>query len=125
MCLTIEKYAFKRLALTNVVVYKHLKKGADLNDLFTPYRYSTVCIGETYKSDLFRRSSCRNYVDFGLHSFKTLDEAIADGIYEGSDVVVKCIIPRGSRYYVGKFFSKTSLASTRIKYLEIVENLKQ
>lgn len=123
MCLTIKKYAFKRMALTNIVVYKHLKKGVNLDDLFTPYRYITINIGETYKSDLFRRIGNKESIDFGLHSFKTLNDAIADGMIEGSKVVVKCIIPRGSRYYVGKFFGKVSLASTRIKYLEIVKNL--
>lgn len=122
MCLQLKKLAFKHFALTDVVVYKHLKCDRFVSDLlYTPYRFTSVSIGETYKSDLIKE---HNSVDFGLHSFKHLIDAVLDGESEGSHVVVKCIIPRGSWYYKGIFFSKTSYASNRIKYVEIVKEIK-
>ena len=43
----------------------------------------------------------RWYIDKGYHSYKTLDRAKAErNLYE---IIVKCIIPKGSTYYINNF----------------------
>ena len=62
----------------------------------------------------------------GLHSFELLDDcknnAFIEKIYAYKSVVVKCIIPKGSKYYKGKFNNYftvySSYASDKIKYVE-------
>lgn len=83
-------------------------------ELKTPYQRASVTIGKTYSSKLKKADDT---VWEGLHSFATLKAARKDG--EGK--YVKCIIPKGSRYYEGTFYSDVSYASTLLKYVEIVE----
>ncbi len=84
-------------------------------DYITPYRETGVEIGETYKSSLVKNED--GEVDYGLHSFENLEDAKRDG----GDTYVKCIIPKGSQYYIGKFGCSISYASDTLKYLEIIE----
>ena len=79
----------------------------------TPYQYAIVEMGETYTSGLIKED---DEVYVGLHSFETLREA-----RKISDIVAKCIIPKGSRYYKGAYDDDISYASDKITYLEIVE----
>jgi len=91
----------------------------EINKWQTPYQHTVITIGKTYSSKLLK---WKNEVDKGLHSFATLKAARKDG--EGKYVkgkYVKCIIPKGSRYYEGTFRSDVSYASTLLKYVEIVE----
>lgn len=122
MCLVIRSLSFKRIALCNIVVYKHLESNGKNPDYRTPYRGTIVKMGETYESDLSR--VC-NDVDAGLHSFGKKKDAISDGRSECSDVVVKCIIPFGSRYYKGKFAGKVSFASDKLRYVGVIEHINR
>ena len=81
----------------------------------TPFQGAEVKLGETYHSEIVKRFSYAVYE--GLHSFKTLDY---DQIDE-DDIIVKCIIPKGSKYYVGEFDGTVSFASNKIKYVEIIK----
>lgn len=84
--------------------------------LVTPYRKYPIEIGKTYTSDLV----CNEYneVEIGLHSFINKQDAFDDVIQNG--FVVKCIIPKGSKYYEGTFDISESYASDCITYIEIV-----
>lgn len=79
----------------------------------TPYQHAIIEIGETYYSELVRE---KNEVNIGLHSFVARISAIEDG----NGLVVKCVIPKGSEYYLGKFNGVDSFASNSLKYLEII-----
>lgn len=81
----------------------------------TPYRYADAEIGKTYTSEL--ENPIYNDINIGIHSFCDLQDAKNDG----GDVYVKCIIPKGSEYYVGTFTHCSSYASNAIKYLELVK----
>ena len=61
-------------------------------------------------------------VDKGFHSFKTLEDtkSIVDGYKENFILVIyKCIIPKGSLYYSGKFRKYESYCSNNIKLIEV------
>jgi len=55
-----------------------------------------------------------------LHSYTDVERAMFEKRFGWQRVVVRCIIPRGSRYYVGKFAGCKSYASNRLKYVEKV-----
>ena len=90
--------------------------------LCTPYQGFPIEIGETYESDLIKTYG--NQIHKGLHSFGILNEAIEDAELD-CDIIVKCIIPKGSIYYVGKSHDKVSYASNKLKYLEIININKE
>lgn len=85
----------------------------------TPYQNAIVEIGKTYESKLKREISSTYYsVEIGLHSFENIRDA---RFYISSyKRLVKCVIPKGSAYYVGKYSGTTSYASTKLKYIEII-----
>lgn len=78
--------------------------------LVTYYREADVEVGKTYTSELVQ---VKNTIETGLHSY----EKIPFAIYS---IVVKCIIPKGSKYYVGIFGNNVSYASDTLKYVEII-----
>ena len=90
--------------------------------LVSPYMRSPIpninkiaktCLGEPYGS-----ISC---VDKGFHSFATLESATKESKYliGLNPVIVKCIIPKGSKCYIGSFCGETSYCSDSIKLIEI------
>ena len=83
--------------------------------MVTPYREFPIEIGKTYDSKLIKKDE---YVHEGLHSFKTLDDAKNDYIR----IYVECIIPKGSKYYEGKFIDDDAYASDKLTYVKIIEN---
>lgn len=85
--------------------------------LVTPYQCFVVEIGKTYKSNL---ENIFDEVKIGIHSFVTVKGAIEDDI---DSIIVKCIIPKGSKYYLGDFNGiKDSIASDTLKYIEIIND---
>lgn len=104
-----------------------------LNSLYkTPHMDFIVNMGKTYHSELIRNVGVgqlwstkenklvtvkRVNITVGLHSFATPP-------YKGmGDVIAKCIIPKGSKYYEGMFGDSVSLASDTLTYVEIIDNL--
>jgi len=77
----------------------------------TPYRWFKVEIGETYTAKLRKDGP---QIHEGIHSFATYKGARRDG----PGVVVKCIIPKGAKYYTGLFGGEVSHASDCIKYVK-------
>ena len=132
MCLNLRGNEFDHplTASEDMVVYKHLmdnRKGKFDNfkkSLLTTYRKQPVKLGSTYTSG-FSINEDGN-VEMGLHSFDELNSAKEDGYYENRYpeempiVYVKCLIPKGSRYYEGRFCGDTAYASDQLTYLEII-----
>lgn len=79
----------------------------------TPYRRMPIEIGETYHSQLERNDG---EVEVGLHSFASAEDAKNDG----GGIVVKCVIPKGSKYYIGTYHDNVSYASDTLKYVEVI-----
>lgn len=86
--------------------------------LITPFQEVEVEIGKTYFSDLFPTQLNPTILCKGLHSITDLNDCIENtGI---NNVVVKCIIPKGSEYYEGMWWDYKGYASNCIKYVEII-----
>lgn len=136
MCLDLHKSSRGILvAETDIVVYKYLKIRSG-GSLITPFQYSPVVIGETYESKLnVRLYSDLNldndelpddlivgFVSEGLHSFGEFKNAYKQYKYDKCErVVVKCIIPKGSQYYIGKFDEHLSYASEKLTYVKKIQ----
>lgn len=132
MCLTIKLNAIKHTAKNDIVVYKHVL-GTKNDEYFTTYQKANIKIGGVYQSKLKSYISIfgsDRKVEIGLHSFADLSDCRQDAIDElyyllGSNkyvkiLVVKCVIPKGSKYYSGDYVG-ASYASTSLKYVEIIE----
>lgn len=79
-------------------------------DYQTIYQNSLVKIGNEYTSELIFECS---QVNIGLHSYIKPD---IDMRY----ILVECLIPKGSKYYIGNFNEKESIASDRLRYVKII-----
>lgn len=92
------------------------KKAKD--GFITPYQYTPIKLGETYTSSLERIERYGNYeVEEGLHSYL---EVPSKEEMEENEVLVQCIIPKGSEYYEGYFNNNPSIASDTLKYVKLI-----
>ena len=98
--------------VTSIIINN--KEVIDLK-IVTPYRKFPIEIGKTYDSELIKKDE---YIHEGLHSFKNLAGAkkYHTGIY------AECIIPKGSKYYEGRFDIDDAYASDKLTYVKIIGN---
>lgn len=136
MCLVLERKYRKCIAKTDIVVYKHLLRNTKTKAMLTSYRKFPVEIGSSYSSKFKIHKydatlDLHDEISVGLHSFRTLKACREDGNLEKrwktndetEMVICRCVIPKGSEYYVGKFCYEVCYASNQITYLEIIETL--
>lgn len=120
MCLTIKQNAKERIAKRDIIVYKWLEEDEILKSLRTPYRLQPIKIDKTYESDLLLLFN-NNIITVGLHSFERKMDAVKDIMMTAfgfNPIIVRCIIPKGSKYYKGVFYNKIACASNSIKYVK-------
>lgn len=126
MCLELSCHysGCEETAEEDICCYKHLIDNTDGHrvsyprSLLTSYRKQPVEIGRTYESEFSYGCDGRS-VEMALHSFTTPEDAEADAY--SFMRIVKCLIPKGSRYYRGKFYYHECLASNKLQYLEILK----
>lgn len=124
MCLKLDKskYPLPLLATEDLIVYKLvLAYHKNFNEYekikyCTPYYGSDVEIGCTYTSEFSFNG--RGDVEKGLHSYCNLQDV--QGIRSEFERIIKCLIPKGSRYFRGSFGKYESLASDQLTYLELI-----
>ena len=121
MCLICAKI---KETVEDIVCYKlYISFEEELKSLFR--RSLAPNMNEIAKTYLEEPYDIRNYVDRGFHSFANLEDALQTGtnisrLYNNMDIVViKCIIPKDSKCYVGSFWGMTSYCSDSIKLIEI------
>lgn len=116
MCLTINKNNIKLITTEqDIVCYKVLKKLPNRDILNAPIYNFEYCFGiiygthEDYFEDIVICDDGECLVEYGFHSFVELSDAVRFKcrLMETTQhyfdfVVVKCIIPNGTRYYQGK-----------------------
>ena len=91
----------------------------------SPYMRSAIPnMNEITKTHLEEPHGRENYVDRGFHSFATLEDAINESERlarngEYNPIIVRCIIPKDSKCYIGSFCGETSYCSDSIKLIEI------
>jgi len=83
--------------------------------LTTPFRDSLIEINALYRSQIKKYNDT---IEEGLHSIQNLSDVYS--IRTPSSVIVECIIPKGSLYYVGTFRKCVSYASDALKYVKII-----
>ena len=133
MCL-YTKQVEPKIAEKDIVCYKFYRRYNEI--LISPYQevaapeigvVTNTELGKSYEQpeeySIFNPDFYGfNRVDKGFHSFKTLvgvkHEANRFERYYNL-VIVKCIIPKGSLYYSGKFKKYKSYCSNSIKLVEV------
>lgn len=113
------KYSFIIGAMGTRVTSLIVNKQEFINIFYhTPYIKTIIELGKEYTSELYLYEFL-NLVEKGLHSFIQKPN-IKEGEY-----LVKCIIPKGSKYYKGIFelgpYSFDSIASDKLKYIKIIK----
>ena len=84
----------------------------------TYYRNVFISIPSTVKSNL---QKIGDETHEGIHSFIHINDAKhAFDFLEDDVVIVECIVPKGSRYYKGKFKEYDSIASDTLQYVKII-----
>lgn len=126
MCLTIKKGQRFLIAKTDIVCYKVVL--SENKKLQTFFRYMTINLGNTYYSKLSRSkySKYKFKISEALHSFVNYTETLLfwkhHSRFSFPDLnIIKCIIPKGSKYIKGKFNGAEGYASDCLTYLEIVK----
>lgn len=83
----------------------------------TIYRNLIVKIGNEYTSRLILKNDENgSEVNIGLHSY------IKKPIFKKGNILVECIIPKGSKYFIGEFDETDSIASDRLRYVKILDD---
>lgn len=144
MCLVITKFNKLEVAQEDIKCYKILFNFSKLDLLAAPYQNFNYKLGETYNTDISVSHNCCTYglsffryifynffndlldvkgVYRGFHSYVNLKNAInernADVDYKRL-VICECIIPKGSKYYKGKYLHHDGYASDSIKINKII-----
>lgn len=122
MCLRIASNAVEKVAEADIICYKVLKSWRvwKFEFLTSPFRGKWYRLGRTYTAKLQRSMDIfqKHEVNNGLHSF---GEAYAASIPLGkSEGVYTAIIPKGSKYYTGRFGGCVSYASNALIVTEEV-----
>lgn len=79
-------------------------------------------IGAITNTELGKPYGPKKRVDEGFHSFKILEDvkSVINKWKSKFDLVIfKCIIPKGSLYYLGKFNKYESYCSDKINLIEV------
>ena len=129
MCLYIGNYDVSVIADEDITVYKILRKTYANGHYLSPYQNFGYELGKENQSKLVRieYESGKTVIEEGLHTFVRRDEAQCNitlsGRHSEEYVIVECIIPKGSRYYVGKwgFFNFESIASDTLRTVKVCE----
>jgi hypothetical protein len=117
MCLTLTDTTAK-IAEEYILCYKMIERHKIKGDYRSFYEFYPIELGSIYHSEI---KIMYNEVYKALHSYVYESECIGDcstcsTINGFSGLVVKCIIPKGSEYYVGTFSGCKGYASNCIVY---------
>ena len=121
MCLIADRNT-PYIAKTDIVCYKVYV--LNNNKYVSPYQNCDMPgINELVTTELQRSGDF--YIEKGFHSFACLKDAEVEaewfGNVHGHEVcIAKCIIPKGSKYYWGKFRDDYSYCSESIKIEKII-----
>ena len=119
MCLDIKPGSKPEIALTDIIVYKHVIATRDPKVFQTSYHHSDVELGVTYKSEIDTNTDYS--IEKALHSYLELETADYQA-KDYSQVLIECIIPKGSTYYIGIFYDQPSIASNTLIYVKVIKD---
>lgn len=120
MCLELARNSKKLTAKEDIVVYKFVDIHPS-GGYITSYMAMPIEIGNTYTSNLIRNRHTPRILEIGLHSL--IEQGSADCFARHfREVLIECIIPKGSKYYIGEFDGHVGLASDTITYVRVLED---
>ena len=126
MCTFITKDSLPQVATKDIECWKFVEILGD--KYYTPYRGTLIKIGKSYNSSIHVEY---DLISIGLHSYilkeKLVERMKKFGWYKAGHKIVRCIIPKGSTYYVGGSHIPMNeelniYVSNTIKYIEIVND---
>jgi len=102
MCLTLNKESKLRVATRDIKVYKMMMIRSDGKEI-TPF--NDYELKQTNITELQIKPSIHYSIDLGFHSYAKLSDANAQAKCWDADnydhYVVRCIIPKGAKYWDG------------------------
>lgn len=101
------------IAREDIIVYKVLEKGCD--GYYSPYRRSYVDITKGQQAIIEEKSDL--FIDIGIHCFTHLFFAMAVANIQ-RNVLFKCYIPKGTKYYIG---SDDDIVCEDLRYIEEIK----
>ena len=122
MCL-YTKQLYPKEAIKDIVVYKRLER-YNKNKLISPYirkiyqlntEYYSKLVYENFNSDYARVNGLPGMIEEGLHSYTNKKIAFLKKCKH--EVICKGVVPKGSKYYKGKW---SEIASNKLILLEII-----
>ena len=105
MCLVVEKRIRKKIAETDILVYKCLEKKN--GNYYTPFQNVNIffdngkCVMEKIPNIVPKRVNGRREIEKGLHSFYKKTPANTLSAYFPRTEIYYAMIPKGSEYYIG------------------------
>jgi len=106
MCINLTQRSPK-IAKEDIVAYKVLEVQSDF--IFTPYRYMPITFNKLYTDTKQERQDFNRITSGIYHLFSSIEDATllkkyAEKNYskESKFIIVKAIIPKGTKYYIGK-----------------------
>ena len=100
MCFRIHpKHQIAKIAKRDIVCYKEIKN--NMCPVFythiMKYKFNKLCF--KVKIHIKHHRYVSNYIDKGYHSLSTKKQALLYHDYSGHTMIVKCIIPKNTKYY--------------------------
>lgn len=123
MCL--QKVSRVYIAKEDIIVYKHVIKCTD--GFVSSYQKTEVQLDKLYTSDIRLNVDDRTnarFIEKALHSFVNLAIARVEAQH-WREVLVECVIPKGSRYHKGEFDGITfvqSIASNQLIHVKVLDD---
>jgi len=125
MCLTVKKRSCIQTAKKDIIAYKVLLSNGH-NEIISPYENFKYKLSKLYRLNDSLSKECDNSIEKGYHSFVTNKGVKKELKFwytlsctdDFNAKVFKCIIPKGSKYYVGTYDDNKSYCSDQIIILE-------
>lgn len=120
MCFIIRKGSEQFIiAKKDIVCYKVMFPISE-KEVRSPYMLSVYTLGQRYSRPfaikLSRPRRANDEISIGYHSYSTIDRALLETYYSnGTYCITKCIIPKGSTYFVDPYNKEYVSNSITIK----------
>jgi len=118
MCFCVNFGEELNVAKEDLICYKILESG-----LISVYQDFDYKLNKTYKLFRWLKSSEEKYylkhdtIYRGFHSYQRIEDVIP---IERKQIIVKCIIPKRSKYYKSMILGHNQYVSNRIKIIEVL-----
>jgi len=114
----------KQVATEDIVCYKHImKQGRKYATSYqeTPIIFRKIITSNIIVENEYGETNKRTWINIGLHSY-ICQKAAESQALSLDEVLVKCVIPKGSEYYKGEFLGDPTYVSNQLIYKKVIKN---